>query len=119
MVNDDKPFLRIMSDGVLAYGSPWSGKHGLSTNICVPLQGICSLQRGQTNVIRPAKATDLQNLLCHQAHAPVEKDLLEKTEQMVKRLTDMVPLWELSCNKEPEAAQVAYEAMCCPYHKEP
>lgn len=34
MVNDDKPFLQITSDRVLAYGSPWSGKHGLASNVC-------------------------------------------------------------------------------------
>jgi len=29
MVNDDKPFLRFTPEGILACGSPWSGKHGL------------------------------------------------------------------------------------------
>lgn len=52
MVNDDKPFLKLTEDGVLACGSPWSGKHGLDTNITVPLQGICILERGQENRIR-------------------------------------------------------------------
>ena len=47
MVNDDKPFLKITEAGVLACGSPWSGKHGLDTNITVPLQGICILERGK------------------------------------------------------------------------
>ncbi len=51
MVNDDKPFLRITPAGVLAYGSPWSGKHGLATNVCVPLKGICVLRRGAENRI--------------------------------------------------------------------
>ena len=44
MVNDDKPFLKITPEGVLAYRSPWSGKHGLASNICVPVQGMCSLK---------------------------------------------------------------------------
>ena len=51
MVNDDMPFLQIRQEGVLAYGSPWNGKHGLSTNICARLQGICFLQRGTENKI--------------------------------------------------------------------
>ena len=33
MVNDDKPFLRITENGVIAYGSPWNGKPGLGSNI--------------------------------------------------------------------------------------
>ena len=36
MVNDDKPFLIVEEDRVLACGSPWSGKHGLDSNVCLP-----------------------------------------------------------------------------------
>ena len=36
MINDDKPFSQITQGGVIAHGSPWSGKHGLDTNIAVP-----------------------------------------------------------------------------------
>ena len=55
MINDDKPFLEIREDGVIAHGSPWSGKHGLDTNVSMPLKGICILHRGPENVIRPLK----------------------------------------------------------------
>ncbi|WP_455057428.1 hypothetical protein [Jutongia sp.] len=37
MINDDKPLLKITQDGVYAYGTPWNGKHRLSTNISAPL----------------------------------------------------------------------------------
>ena len=40
MVNDDQTFLQLGERKVYAYGSPWSGKHGLATNICLPLKGI-------------------------------------------------------------------------------
>jgi hypothetical protein len=111
MVNDDKPFLRLTSHGVLAYGSPWSGKHGLATNICVPLQGICLLHRGAENRIYRIEAKDIIAELYHQAHMPVDAVLAEKTRALVERLTQMVPLWEMDCNKEIDAAQVAYDAM--------
>ena len=58
MVNDDKPFLRFTPEEVLACGSPWSGKHGLDSNITVPLGGICILERGQKNKILPTEAKD-------------------------------------------------------------
>ena len=103
MVNDDKPFLRLTPDGVLAYGSPWSGKHGLANNICVPLAGICLLHRGQENVIFRAKPEDILPFLRHQACADAGA--------LVDRLAERVPLWEMYCNKNPEAAQVAYGAM--------
>lgn len=112
MVNDDKPFLRITPTDVLAYGSPWSGKHGLANNVCVPLKGICSLNRGKENVIRPVEASDLIGLLRHQVHTPDDPSLRQKVYSLVDILAERVPLWELDCNKEPDAAKVAHSAMC-------
>ena len=112
MVNDDKPFLQITPNGVLAYGSPWSGKHGLATNICVPLQGICSLRRGENNQIRPATPQMLLPLLRHQAHMPQNPDLHESIFSLIDRLVEVVSLWEMECNNcKPDAARVSSEVM--------
>ena len=113
MVNDDKPFLQITPDCVLAYGSPWCGKHGLASNVCVPLRGICLLHRGKENEIHPAGSDDLMNILRKQVHLPEDEALAQKTFSLVEILADMVPLWEMHCNKEPDAAKVAYCAMSC------
>lgn len=111
MVNDDKPFLRITPQGVLAYGSPWSGKHGLASNVCVPLRGICLLHRGSENRIRSADSENLMVMLHHQAHIPADPDLAESAHKLVDTLAEMVPLWEMECNREIDAAKVAYQAM--------
>ena len=111
MVNDDMPFLQITSDGVLAYGSPWSGKHGLATNICVPLQGICFLNRGKENVIHRIESSCGIGALRRQMHTPTDEVLLESALSLVDKLVEIVSLWEMYCNTEPEAARVSYLAM--------
>ena len=111
MVNDDKPFLQITSDSVLACGSPWSGKHGLATNVCVPLKGICLLHRGSENLIQRTDASCLLNMLRHQTHMPDDASLAQKVLSLVDTLAQMVPLWDMYCNKNLEAAEVAYSAM--------
>ena len=111
MVNDDKPFLRISADGVLACGAPWSGKHGLETNITVPLQGICVLERGTENEICPASAEDLLPMLLHQGCPPRDEAQVSHYERLVHTLAQTVPLWKMRCNLDPNAAQVAWEAM--------
>ena len=111
MVNDDKPFLQITEDGVFACGSPWSGKHGLATNVRVPLRGICSLRRGKENKICPAAPEVLVDLLRHQAHAPEDAALRPKAFSLVDRLAALVPMWEMECNKELDAAKLAHRAM--------
>lgn len=111
MVNDDKPFLQITSAGVLAYGSPWSGKHGLASNVCVPLEGICSLHRGNENSIRRVESEDVIALLRHQVHIPLDITMQKKTYALVDVLAQTVPLWQMQCNKELDAAKIAYCAM--------
>jgi hypothetical protein len=50
-------------------------------------------------------------MLLRQAHIPEDSVLAKKVPDLVKKLTEKVVLWEMECNKEPEAAKVAYGAM--------
>lgn len=111
MVNDDKPFLEIKHDGIWLHGSPWSGKHGLDTNICVPLKGICILERGKENHIFPAAAEEALPMLQKQAYEPLAEETHSAFLALVEVLSRQVPLWKLSCNKEPQAALTAWDAM--------
>ena len=109
MVNDDKPFLTLTSAGVIAHGSPWSGKHGLSSNISVPLKGICILNRGPENKITPTAPADAMEMLLSQGYCPPEAQ--EKFRELTEQLANTVALWSMECNKNPEAAKVAHQAM--------
>ncbi len=108
MVNDDKPFLRVTQAGALAFGSPWTGKHGLGNNVCYPLEGICVLSRGAENRIRRAERAEVQALLLAQCHVP-EGDAA--VPGLLEELLCKVPLWTMECTKEPDAALMAYRAM--------
>ena len=109
MVNDDKPFLEITENGVIAHGSPWSGKHGLSENISVPLKGICILHRGPENKIRPISPAEAMEMLQAQGYCPAESQ--EKFQTLTKTLANTISLWSMECTKDPEAARVSHEAM--------
>ncbi len=111
MVNDDKPFLRFQDTGILACGAPWSGKHGLDSNVSLPLQGICILTRGTENRIWPMGAEAALPMLQKQAFQPDSPEKLPKCRELVLRLADAVPLWQMECTKEPQAAEIAWEAM--------
>ena len=111
MVNDDKPFLKITEEGVLACGAPWSGKHGLETNVKLPLKGICILHRGSENIIRPIPPEEAIAMLTKQSVAPVDPEKLPKFTTLVEKLSRSVPLWQMDCTKDPEAARVSQAAM--------
>ena len=106
MVNDDKVFLQLRQEGVWACGSPWTGKHGIGNNISVPLKGICFLQRGTENRIQKAMPEKCLPELIHQCFVPDDRYL-----PLVRHLAQKIPLWEMSCTKDHQAATIAYEAM--------
>lgn len=111
MINDDKTFLQITSDGVFAYGSPWSGKHGLDTNICLPLKGICFLRRGTANRIKSVEPEVCLEELRHQTFVPEDPEGMAMVHGLVEKLSQQVPLWEMECTKDSAAALVSYDAM--------
>ena len=111
MINDDKPFLRISEDGVLVCGAPWSGKHGLDTNITVPLQGICILERGTKDRIRPITAEEALPMLRKQGCPPLDPGCRDRFEAMTAQLSRLVPLWQMDCTRESAAALTAHRAM--------
>ncbi len=111
MINDDKPFLRLTAKGVLACGSPWSGKHGLDSNVELPLAGICILERGTQNRILPITAEEAIPMLLHQAYRPLSSQKAARSEALVDMLSQTVPLWKMECTKDVDAAHIAHGAM--------
>lgn len=111
MVNDDKPLLWIGEEQVIAYGTPWNGKHRLGSNISVPLKGIAILKRGTKNTIRPAEVVHVLPMLIQQSYRPEDAFGMQKVMELLEQLCRQVPLWDLSCNMERDAARIAYEAM--------
>ena len=111
MVNDDKPLVKITESGVIAYGTPWNGKHRLGKNIAVPLKAVCVLERAEENAIVSISASEARPMLVRQIYRPADPAMLQKTLALIDRLADTVCLYRLGCNMDPAAAVVAYAGM--------
>lgn len=111
MVNDDKPLIRLTADGAVVYGTPWDGKHRLSTNTSVPLKGICILERSEQNHIEKITRKDAYAMLMQQTHRPGNAVKMAKTLTLIDRLGENVSLYRLGCNMDISAAEVAYNGM--------
>ena len=111
MINDDKPLLWITKDSVIAYGTPWDGKHRLSTNTHAPVVGICILRRGKENKIREITAREAYPMLLQQCYRPMDKQAMIRTMQVLDQLKERVSFYELYCNISQEAVEVAYNRM--------
>ena len=111
MINDDKPILTYKDGKVFASGTPWNGKHRLSSNITSPLHAICFLQRGDVNSIERVNGRDVFAQLLSQTYRPRSKEALEQTLHLITHISESVELYRLRCNMEPEAAVVSYNGM--------
>lgn len=111
MINDDKPLLWVKDEGVLVCGTPWDGKHRISTNCMMPLEAICILERGENNDIHPITARQAVPMLMQQSHRSGHPAAVAQLLQVLDKMSKKVRFYRLRCNMDPEAAQVAYEGM--------
>lgn len=111
MVNDDKPLLKISENEVIAYGTPWDGKHKLSSNTAVPLKGICILSRDEYNHIEEINISEVYPMLIQQTYRPKTPNKMLKTLKLIDKLANTTKLFKLGCNMDIEAAIVAYNGM--------
>ena len=111
MVNDDKPLIRVRDGKVTVFGTPYNGKHRLGSNIAVPLEAICVLERAEENSIQPMQAKEIYPKLVQQMYRPFDSIALVSSLRLLTEMTKSVSLWRLRCNMEPEAAAVSFKAM--------
>ncbi|MBQ7068664.1 MAG: hypothetical protein IJM82_05810 [Synergistaceae bacterium] len=111
IVNDDKPFIRMSENEARVYGTPYSGKEGLNTNISVPLKAICILERSEENRIEQINFRETFPILIQQTYHPSDREMFDRTFNLLDRLKLFVKFYRLSCNKKLEAAEISYSAM--------
>lgn len=111
MVNDDKPLLRVTENGIISYGTPWNGKHRLSTNISVPLKAICVLTRDKVNHIEEIQPGEAYQMLLQQTYRPSDKASMVQTLELIDEMMKHTRFYKLGCNMNLEAAKVAFDGM--------
>lgn len=114
MINDDKPLVSIKKDDngmhVIAYGTPWCGKHGIENNTNAPVKAIFILNRSGTNYTKRLSEKEAFPYIYKQIYHPNNEELMKKTLPLMLAFAHNVEIYELGCNMEEEATRVAYKA---------
>ncbi len=108
---DDKPFFCPEGEGVTVYTSPWLGKEGRGSVGRAPLRALVFLERGQENVIESLSPAEAFPLLYGQTLRPSEPLPAMTVLGLCEALLGRVPSYRLYCNKERQAARVAFSAI--------
>lgn len=110
-LNDDKPALRLVDGVWMAYGTPWSGKHDLSKPVGVPLGGIAVLRRSEENTICPMDPGEALPYLMSQTIYGLSAQRMEILLDLMDDLLRRVPVWDLHCRNDDEAAILSHGVM--------
>lgn len=110
-LNDDKPALRYVDGVWTAYGTPWSGKHDLSSPESAPLGAVVFLKRGQTNAMRVMEPVEAIPWLLSQVPMVHPKDYTQRLTEIADRFLQEVPIWELTCRNDDAAAQLSHDIL--------
>lgn len=112
VINGDKPLVRFIDGKAYAYGTPWCGKEGIQLNDKTILTDICFIERNETNITEKFTDTDMIQRLFKQIYLP-KADAVQKLKvlDLTGKLIENVSFWKILCNKDLEAAEVAYKAI--------
>lgn len=123
ILNDDKPIIRILDDGIYAYGAPWCGSSDIGRNAKAPLKAICFMERAERNWIKRMIKADSMPIIMNMFYqtfrqldqydcmTPITRENAAKYIDIIAKVIEAVPIYQMGCNMDPEAAEVAYNGM--------
>ena len=109
IINDDSPFVSVVSDKVMLHGAPWAGTSGINKNISVPLRAIFFLEQASKNEIVPLASLQALQLLLRELLKPCDRQLIDNTYTLLNLVLASVPCYLLRCTPDKEAAEIVYE----------
>lgn len=111
IINDDKPTIRIMEDGIYVYGTPFSGKNDISKNTRAKLKGICFIERSTKNSIKKIEPKEALPLFFEQTVKRLNKEQMLKLLDIMDVILTKIPMYKMCCNVSEEAVKLSYETM--------
>lgn len=103
-INDDKNLITVDDGKVIAWPSPWSGKHHKDNNIPTELKYIVFISQAKENKLEEISSIKAFKLLLHQVGLPY-LDAKETWNRGVDALLNL-KLYSLSCTISEEAVNI-------------
>ena len=113
LLNDDNPIVRFYEDGrVTIYGSPWSGKTPCYKNEEVAAGAFVRIRQAPLNrITRESPARAFASLLPSCSCLKQNTNQYEQISQTIIEIAERIPVYQLECLPNAEAAVVCYETI--------
>lgn len=109
LLNDDNPAVRVIGGEVIAFGTPWSGKTPCYRNESYPVGGVARLVQWDSDIfMKKEDDAAFVALLpsCSVVHS--DADLQSRLCDTVAKIVELIPVGELKCLPDREAALMCY-----------
>lgn len=115
LLNDDSPVLSLESEGIVVYGSPWSGKTPCYRTDCFPLGAIVRLSQAKCNEIRRLGVAAAFGAL-HPSLPPAfnyDKCLSDLMTRIESDIISSIPICAMRCLPDKDAALTSNSYLTC------
>lgn len=110
LLNDDNPAVRLVDGKAVAFGTPWSGKTQCYRNESSPVGGFVRLRQGDADIFTEKEDVAAFVALlpsCSVIHS--DANLQSMLYDTLTRLSERVPVGELTCLPDDESAIVCHK----------
>lgn len=111
VINGDKPIYRYIEDTLYVCGTPWRGKEFMGSNRMCHVKAVCFLEQYPENHIRLLNTEEVSRRIFSQVLMPRDIESFDHFWRLLARMVTTERFYELKCNKQPEAAELAYQTM--------
>ena len=108
IINDDKPFVDASYN---IYGSPWSGKSHISSNVTSKLKGVFVLYQSKDNMVEKLSSKDAISYLTKQIYIPKGVEESNKGLEFLINLVKDIPIYNVGLNLDKDAYKITSQIM--------
>ncbi len=110
-VNDDKPIIKMENGEFFVYGTPWTGKHKLGSNVKFKVKAVCEIKKAKENKIEKLSSFNAFVNVMNQTLRPEKEEDMDKLLKMVEKFLAQIKAYRLYCNVSLDAAKLSFETM--------
>ncbi len=103
IINDDSPAIRTDRGDIRVYGTPWSGKTDINSNISAKLGAIVMLEQNAGNSITRISADEAVFRTLNEVSRPMFAEFMNPTLEQMEKILIKTPVFLLKCNISEEA----------------
>ena len=111
MINDDRPYLKLVDRTVCAYSHPQSGKHHIYTNTSCPVRVIGRIIRDRDNYVRRLSGAEFFPFFVQQVFTMDDPETTSKIISLIMQVLSRVRVYEIHCNMDPTAGRQIYDQL--------